>query len=72
MCLPTLPEPVKEKLYKEYSEQILAIPDKTDEYVELASDAYEPKAGDPLCLRILHNPTRPLKMTSGGNAASPK
>jgi hypothetical protein len=47
---PAMPEPAKTKMYEQYTKQVLAIPDKTDEYVELASDTYKPQVGDPLLL----------------------
>lgn len=40
----------KEKLLLQYVEQILAIPEKSDEYVEIASDVYERQPGDPMIL----------------------
>ena len=30
---PAMPEPAKTKMYEQYTKQVLAIPDKTDEYV---------------------------------------
>lgn len=44
------PDQFKNDLLKQYVEQIMAIPDRSDEYVELASDTYERKPSDPMIL----------------------
>jgi hypothetical protein len=44
------PDHLKNELLKQYVEQILAIPDQSDEYVELASDTYERQPNDPMIL----------------------